>query len=195
MNNNTISNEEIKHLLDKDADEIMPDTAVQQRLEYAFLLKSSKAEVRQNSFAGMFSWLFSWAHLPLKAGIVSLVVLFSLLNIPSVENQFLAPLQDTTMQVLPYQIDSSETSPFFADTCFTGHTFKQTPKALTSGSSLISLQCVPFIQSYTSNWEVFDNRNQTVLASCSAFPPYRILRQLPQADLNTLTRYAPRRLC
>lgn len=195
MNNNTILNDEIIRIVQNDAEGIAPNDGVRQRLEYAFLLKSSTAEVKQNSFAGMFSWLFSWSHLPLKAGLVSIILLVSLLNMPSIENQFLAPLQDTTMNVLPFQIDSSETSPFFADTCFTGHTCTQEQKNNPTDSEFLSfLNTKSWSASITSRLTI-GSKKQTALANLSPFHQHRIWKKLPRADLTKLARYESRWQC
>lgn len=118
MKDNIYNNKELSKLFKKDALGIAPDATVRERLEYTYMLKSSGSTVNQNSFLGMFTWLFSWSHLPFKAALVSVVLLLSLLNIHPTESQFLLPGQDTTLNAIPFQIDSSDTSPFFADTCF-----------------------------------------------------------------------------
>lgn len=60
-----------------------PDKAIEYLLMYAFLLKSSCAKVKQNSFASFAGWLFSGQSLGLKTAMVSLVLFFSIFN-----NQF-----------------------------------------------------------------------------------------------------------
>jgi len=60
-----------------------PDKAVEDRLVYAFLLKNSRAKVRQNSFASFAGWLFSGQSFALKTVMVSMILFFSLFN-----NQF-----------------------------------------------------------------------------------------------------------
>lgn len=122
MKNKIFNEKELNRLFEQDAAGISPDAAVRDRLEYTFLLKSSSSKVSQNSFLGMFTWLFSWSQLPLKAAVVTAVVLISFIKFPSVESQFLLPGQDTTYNAIPLQIDSSEASPFFADTCLTTKT-------------------------------------------------------------------------
>lgn len=119
MKNKIFNEKELNRLFEQDAAGITPDAAIRGRLEYTFLLKTSASKVSQNSFLGMFSWLFSWSQLPIKAAIVSVIVLVSFIKFPSVENQFLLPGQDTTYNSIPIQIDTSESSPFFADTCLT----------------------------------------------------------------------------
>ena len=119
MGNNIYTEKELAQLFAKDASRLTPDHAVRERLEYTFLLKSAAAKVNQNSFLGMFTWLFSWSHLPLKAAMVSLIIVLSFFKIPDVEQQFMNPAQDTTYNTIPLHIDSSGTSPYYADTCLT----------------------------------------------------------------------------
>ena len=57
-----------------------PDSAIEDRLMYAFLLKNSRAKVKQNSFASFAGWLFSGQSLGLKTGLVSLVLFFSVFS-------------------------------------------------------------------------------------------------------------------
>ncbi len=57
-----------------------PDKAIEDRLMYAFLLKSGSSKPRQNSFANFFGWLFSTQSLGLKTGIVSVILFFSVMN-------------------------------------------------------------------------------------------------------------------
>ena len=61
-----------------------PDKAVEDRLMYAFLLKNSRARVKQNSFSSFAGWLFSGQSFALKTVMVSMVVFFSIFN-----NQFI----------------------------------------------------------------------------------------------------------
>jgi hypothetical protein len=60
-----------------------PDKAVEDRLSYAFLLKNSRAKVRQNSFSSFAGWLFSGQSFVLKTVMVSMIFFFPLFN-----NQF-----------------------------------------------------------------------------------------------------------
>lgn len=118
MKNNILSDNELHQLFKEDAANILPDAATQDRLEYTYLLKSNRYKTAQNSFLGIFTWLFSWSQLPLKATAILAVILLSLLHTTPVENQFLPSGQDTTFNVVPFLMDSSETRPFFSDTCF-----------------------------------------------------------------------------
>jgi hypothetical protein len=47
---------------------------------YSFLLKNSGSKLKQNSFVSFFGWIFSAQSLGLKAGLVSLVLFFSVVN-------------------------------------------------------------------------------------------------------------------
>ncbi|HZL09079.1 MAG TPA: hypothetical protein VFC65_03710 [Prolixibacteraceae bacterium] len=57
-----------------------PKLSVEDRLMYSFLLKNSQSKVKQNSFVHFFGWLFSLQGMGLKAGLVSVVLVFSLMN-------------------------------------------------------------------------------------------------------------------
>ena len=57
-----------------------PNKAIEDRLMYAFLLKNSRAGVKQNSFSNFAGWLFSGQSVALKTVMVSMVVFFSIFN-------------------------------------------------------------------------------------------------------------------
>ncbi|HLN74358.1 MAG: hypothetical protein ACM3O8_00005 [Methylococcaceae bacterium] len=57
-----------------------PDKAIEDRLMYSFMLKNSQSRVKQNSFASFFGWAFSTENLGLKAGLISAVLFFSVMN-------------------------------------------------------------------------------------------------------------------
>lgn len=124
MKNNIIHDNELSAAFKQDATGHCPDEAIRDRLEYAFMVKSRSYKTTQNSFLHLFGWIFSWTNLPLKAALVFVVLLFSLVNIQDVETPILQQLQDTTQNRVPFQIDSSQTSPFFADTCLISKTIK-----------------------------------------------------------------------
>ncbi len=191
MKNNIFNDKEISRFFEKDADGLTPDAAIRERLEYTFLLKSSASKVNQNSFLGIFSWLLSWSHLPAKAIIVSVILLISLFKIPTVENQFLLPTQDTTYNAIPLHIDSSETSPFFADTCLTS-------KSLNSAShkSQNTFSAYPvFSFSQKLNFSAKFHNNISIVAPVSPFlPRHPVSRKSAQAGLNKLSLVEPRLL-
>ncbi|WP_340114721.1 hypothetical protein [Maribellus mangrovi] len=117
MNNQFVGEEELKRMFTHDARGIEPDTAVQERLEYAFLLNRSSYKTTQNSFLSLFSSLFSWSHLPAKVAVVSLLLMVSLINFQPKSQQFIMPGSDTTLNSVPLRIDTSGMLPFFGDTC------------------------------------------------------------------------------
>ena len=57
-----------------------PDNAIEKRLEYSFMLKNSRSNLRQNSFGNFFGWIFSGQSLGLKAGLVSVALTFFVMN-------------------------------------------------------------------------------------------------------------------
>ena len=57
-----------------------PNTAIEDRLMYSYLLKNGSSKLRQNSFAGFFGWMFSFQGLGFKTGMVSLVLFFTIAN-------------------------------------------------------------------------------------------------------------------
>lgn len=117
MENRLLTEQELQHLFENDSKNIQPDSSVEERVKYAFLVQSSKYKVAQNSFSGAFSWFFSFSDLPLKAALVSMLFLVSILNFPPTGNQVLSPVADTTQSTLPLKVDSAGMLPFFADTC------------------------------------------------------------------------------
>lgn len=57
-----------------------PNPAVEERLMYAFSLKSCNSRLRQNSFASFAQWIFSFKGIGLKTGLVSVMLFFTLIN-------------------------------------------------------------------------------------------------------------------
>ena len=136
MKNEMISDKELSSIFNQDAANNLPNEAIRERLEYSFMVKSRSYKTTQNSFLGFFAWLFSWSNLPLKAAMVSVVLLFSLVNIKNVETPIFQQLQDTTQNVVPFHIDSSQTSPFLADTCLTSKSIKSNNNKPNSDSEI-----------------------------------------------------------
>jgi len=60
-----------------------PDSGIEERLMYSYLLKSRVSKLRQNSFSSFFGWLLSFQNIGLKAGLVSVVLFVFIMN-----NQF-----------------------------------------------------------------------------------------------------------
>ncbi len=136
MKNEMISDKELSSIFNQDAANNLPNEAIRERLEYSFMVKSRSYKTTQNSFLGLFAWLFSWSNLPLKAAMISVVLLFSLVNIKNVETPIFQQLQDTTQNVVPFHIDSSQTSPFLADTCLTSKSIKSNNNKSNSDSEI-----------------------------------------------------------
>ena len=57
-----------------------PDPGIEDRLMYSYMLKSKGSKLRQNSFSSFFGWVLSFQNLWLKAGLVSMILFFSLMN-------------------------------------------------------------------------------------------------------------------
>jgi hypothetical protein len=57
-----------------------PDRAIEERLMYTFMVINSRSKLKQNSFASFFGWIFSAQGLGLKAGMISVVLFFSIVN-------------------------------------------------------------------------------------------------------------------
>ena len=117
MNNQIFGEEELKRMFTHDARGIEPNAAVRERLEYAYLLKSRSYKTTQNSFLGVFTWLFSWSHLPAKVAFVSLFLMISVINFQPKNQQLIMPGSDTTLNNVPLRIDTSGMFPLFADSC------------------------------------------------------------------------------
>lgn len=119
MENKHISEQELTKLFANDAKGIAPESSVQERLEYAYLVKSAAYKTTQNSFLGMFSF-FSWSNLPAKLALASVVIVVSLMNIQPKSGEFLSPGVDTTLNTIPLRIDTAGMLPFLGDTCLSG---------------------------------------------------------------------------
>ncbi len=84
-----------------------PSPEVKTRLDNAFMLKSANYTIRQNSFSGFFSWIFSLKAIGLKTALASLFVAFFMFN----QDVNIAPsnpsTHDTTSVNHIIKIDSS----------------------------------------------------------------------------------------
>lgn len=120
MENKQMSEQELISMFANDAKGIAPDTSVQERMEYAYLLKSSGYKTTQNSFLGMFTGLFSWSNLPAKLALASVVIVISIMNFQPKNEQLFSPGVDTTLNSVPLRIDTAGMLPFFGDTCSNG---------------------------------------------------------------------------
>ncbi|MCG6188569.1 hypothetical protein [Maribellus maritimus] len=95
-----------------------PDSSIKSRLDYTFMLKESQNKIRQNSFLGLFTWIFSGKNLPLKAAFISLLVLLSIFNFQQKPGNFESPVVDSaSVLTIPFNIDSVTNKPFKSDTC------------------------------------------------------------------------------
>lgn len=182
-----MSDKELSHLFEKDAANISPDASVRERLEYTFMLKSSSSKATQNSFLGMFYWLFSWSQLPLKATLVSFVLLVSILNIHPIDNQFLPSAQDTTFNTIPLHIDSSEISPFFADTCKLSKELTKTGSNTNDSPAFNPLENSETKNSKINLLPVFYKRFPAAVPTPISSPYYPVSRKLKPVDLNNIT--------
>ncbi len=95
-----------------------PDPSVKSRLDYTFMLKESQGKIRQNSFLGLFAWIFSLKSLPVKAAFVSLILMFSVFNFQQKSGNFETPTVDSaSIFTIPFKLDSVINKPFSSDTC------------------------------------------------------------------------------
>ena len=80
MKNKFSQNENLlRTALMNDEPGISPDKAIAERLNYTFSLAHPFRKVSMNSFAGMFSWIFSLKNVGVKAGIASACLAYMLL--------------------------------------------------------------------------------------------------------------------
>jgi len=80
MKNSLLNEKELSAIFEMDSKEVSPDNSVKPGLLYYFQIKSVSYKIRQNSFAGMFDWLFSFKNLTVKATFASMIVALSLIN-------------------------------------------------------------------------------------------------------------------
>jgi hypothetical protein len=73
-----LSNRLFKEIISGDNPDIKPDKAIEERLNYYYLLKQPQRKVQMNSFTGMFVWLFSMKSFGIKAGLVSVCFFYFL---------------------------------------------------------------------------------------------------------------------
>ena len=74
-----MSDIEIKNLIQNDSVS-GPSPKVEDRINYAFMLNSSRFKIRQNSFSGFFGWMFSIKSLGVKTAIAGLLLAFVMLK-------------------------------------------------------------------------------------------------------------------
>lgn len=113
------NNNDLNELFSNDTLNCKPDPAVKSRLNYHFMLKESRSTVRQNSFLGIFSWLFSVKNIPAKTALVSIVMLISMINFQNGSENSNFPAIDSASILIPFHCDSvlkqqdSDTCSFF----------------------------------------------------------------------------------
>lgn len=116
---NKLTDKYLSELFDNDELNCKPDPAIKSRLDYTFMLKESQNKIRQNSFAGMFAWIFSVKNIPSKAALISIALLFSLFNFQQKTGNFVSPAVDSTSMItIPFNLDTVFNSPFNSDTCY-----------------------------------------------------------------------------
>jgi len=115
---NELTDKELFELFKNDSVDYKPDPSVKSRLDYTLLIKESQRKIHQNSFAGLFAWLVSFKSIPVKAALVSAVLLFSVFNFQQKQGANNTVVIDTaSVSVTPFNLDSACNSPFNGDTC------------------------------------------------------------------------------
>ncbi len=101
-----MNSKELKQLINDDQVG-RPDASIKTRLDQAFTLRSATYPIRQNSFSGFISWIFSLKALGLKTALASLFIAFFLFN----KDVTIAPSNPTTLDTTSVnqiiEIDSS----------------------------------------------------------------------------------------
>ena len=116
---NELTDKYLSELFKSDEPVCKPDPSVKRRLDYTFLLKESQSKIRQNSFNGLFTWLFSLKDIPAKAALISVILLFSMFHFPQKSGNFATPAVDSaSMLTIPFKLDSVIDRPLSGDTCF-----------------------------------------------------------------------------
>jgi hypothetical protein len=92
---------------------IEPDKAIGQRLSYYYSVKQPMRKVHANSFAEIFLWLFSWKSMGLKAGFISVCLVYALF-VGNIKNNGHANNLSDTCRVHSLLVDSNYIA---KDTC------------------------------------------------------------------------------
>jgi hypothetical protein len=112
-----MNDSQLNELFKNDELHCSPDPAVKSRLDYTFMLKESQGKIRQNSFTGLFTWIFSVKNIPVAATLFMAVLLLSVFNSQQKGGNFDIPGNDTaSIQMMPLNIDSIIDQPFDDDT-------------------------------------------------------------------------------
>ena len=118
MNLNNLNEQDLYRFFEHDSKNAKPDQSIKTRLLYLFQVKSNSYRIRQNSFSGMFTWLFNFNNLTVKAALASLIIVFSVINFrdnsPVAGQSFI----DSTASNNQLYLDSAMLLPFNSDTCF-----------------------------------------------------------------------------
>lgn len=115
--NNKMNDSQLNNLFKHDTLHCSPDPAVKSRLDYTFMLKESQGKIRQNSFTGLFTWIFSVKNIPVAATLFMAVLLLSVFNSQQKAGNFAIPGTDTaSIQMMPLNIDSIIDQPLDDDT-------------------------------------------------------------------------------
>lgn len=115
---NELTEKELFELFEKDSTRRNPQPSVKSRLDYTFMLKQNQNKIHQNSFAGLFAWIFSIKNIPVKAAMVSAILFFSVFNYQQktgITNG--AGIDSASMSVIPFNLDTLNYLPFSSDTC------------------------------------------------------------------------------
>jgi hypothetical protein len=88
-----------------DMADLKPNKAIEERLNYYFMLKRSSHKVHSNSFSGMFVWLLSLKGLGIKAGFATICLTYCLFFGNIKDNNNIPQFSDTC-QITPQLVDS-----------------------------------------------------------------------------------------
>lgn len=91
-----------------------PKSEIEDRLMYTFMLKNGTSTVRQNSFAGFTSWLFSFKQIGVKTAVLSCLFIFTMMNSNLHQDQRYTGTCDSTFVEKALVLDSA---------CFTNDNF------------------------------------------------------------------------
>jgi hypothetical protein len=84
-----------------------PDKAIEQRLMYAFMLRNNRSVMRQNSFSGFFSWLFSAQSIGMKTAFISFILFFTVVSSQFNFDQSVSNGNDTLISNRVFVCDST----------------------------------------------------------------------------------------
>jgi hypothetical protein len=105
MNRIDLTDNMLRNVVTNDNPEIIPDEAIEKRLNYHFLLRNSSQKVHSNSFFGSLVWFASLKSVGIKTAFVSLCFVGCLLLGNIKNNDQRLELSDTC-HVSPQLVDS-----------------------------------------------------------------------------------------